>query len=76
MSELVRMTERVAYTNYDKIIKRWDVAVKIRYPDLQTTTKQTTTIPYTFYDDEPLIPQTRELFESAVPKGQPVRLLG
>ena len=50
------------------------IAVKVRYPDFETTSKQTT-IPYTFYDDE-LIPFAKELFNKLWRKGQPVRLLG
>lgn len=74
MSELVRMTERVAYELRQDNKTAGCIAVKIRYPDFETTTKQTT-IPYTFYDDE-LIPQARELFRKLYRKGQPVRLLG
>ena len=50
------------------------IAVKIRYPDFETTTKQTT-IPYTFYDDE-LIPQAKLLFQQLYKHRQPVRLIG
>jgi DNA polymerase-4 len=50
------------------------VAVKIRYPDFETTSRQTT-IPYTFYDDE-LIPVAKELFHKLYRKGQKVRLMG
>ena len=49
------------------------IAVKIRYGDFETTSRQTT-IPYTFYDDE-LILQARDLFHKLWRK-QPVRLLG
>ncbi|MFM9910636.1 MAG: DNA polymerase IV, partial [Chitinophagaceae bacterium] len=50
------------------------IAVKIRYPDFETTSKQTT-IPYTFYDDE-LIPIAKELFHKLYRKGEAVRLIG
>ena len=50
------------------------IAVKIRYGDFETTSRQTT-IPYTFYDDE-LILQARDLFHKLWRKGQPIRLLG
>ncbi|MFT3827015.1 MAG: DNA polymerase IV [Chitinophagaceae bacterium] len=73
-AELVRMTERVAYELRQDNKTAGCIAVKIRYPDFETTTRQTT-IPYTFYDDE-LIPQARELFKKLYRKGQPVRLLG
>ncbi|MGN6493690.1 MAG: DinB/UmuC family translesion DNA polymerase, partial [Agriterribacter sp.] len=50
------------------------VAVKIRYPDFQTTSRQTA-ISYTFYDDE-LIPVAKDLFHKLYRKGEHVRLLG
>ena len=74
LSELVRMTERVAYELRQDNKMAGCIAVKIRYPDFETTSKQTT-IPYTFYDDE-LIPQAKELFRMLHRKGRAVRLLG
>jgi DNA polymerase IV len=74
MTELVRMTERVAYELRQENKMAGCIAVKIRYPDFETTSKQTT-IPYTFYDDE-LIPQAKELYHKLYRKGQPIRLLG
>jgi len=74
LAELVRMTERVAYELRQDNKMTGCIAVKIRYPDFETTSKQTT-IPYTFYDDE-LIPKAKELFHKLWRKGQPVRLLG
>ena len=50
------------------------IAVKIRYPNFETTSRQVT-IPYTFYDDE-LIPQAKDLFNKLYRKGEAVRLLG
>ena len=50
------------------------VAVKIRYPDFETTSRQVT-IPYTFYDDE-LIAKAKELFHKLYRPGQAIRLLG
>jgi DNA polymerase-4 len=50
------------------------IAVKIRYGDFETTSRQVT-IPYTFYDDE-LIMKAKELFHKLWRKGQPIRLLG
>jgi len=50
------------------------VAVKIRYPDFETTSRQAT-IPYTFYDDE-LIAKAKELFHQLWRKGHPIRLMG
>ena len=74
MAELVRMTERVAYELRQDNMMTGCIAVKIRYGDFETTSRQTT-IPYTFYDDE-LILQARDLFHKLWRKGQPIRLLG
>lgn len=74
MTELVHMTERVAYELRQDNKTAGCIAVKIRYPDFETTSKQTT-IPYTFYDDE-LIPKAKELFHKLWRKGQPIRLMG
>jgi DNA polymerase IV len=74
MSELVRMTERVAYELRQENKTAGCVAVKIRYPDFETTSRQVT-IPYTFYDDE-LLAKAKELFHKLYRKGQPIRLLG
>lgn len=74
MAELVRMTERVAYELRQDNKTAGCIAVKIRYPDFETTSRQTT-IPYTFYDDE-LIAKAKELFHKLYRKGQPIRLLG
>ncbi len=74
LNELVRMTEKVAFELRQDNKTAGCIAVKIRYPDFETTSKQTT-IPYTFYDDE-LIPAARELFRRLYRKGEPVRLLG
>ncbi|MBL7759958.1 MAG: DNA polymerase IV [Sediminibacterium sp.] len=74
LSELVRMTEKVAYElRQDKKLAGC-IAVKIRYPDFETTSRQTT-IDYTMRDDE-LIPVAIDLFNQLYRKGQPVRLLG
>lgn len=73
-SELVRMTEKIAYELRQENKLAGCIAVKIRYPDFETTSRQTT-IPYTFYDDE-LIPQARALFRQLYRKGCAVRLLG
>lgn len=74
LTELVHMTERVAYELRQDNKTAGCITVKIRYPDFETTSRQTT-IPYTFYDDE-LIPKAKELFRKLWRKGQPVRLLG
>lgn len=74
LTELVRQTERVAYELRQDNKMAGCIAVKVRYSDFETTSRQTT-IPYTFYDDE-LILQARELFHKLWRKGEPVRLLG
>lgn len=74
LSELVRMTEKVAYELRQDGKLAGCIAVKIRYPNFETTSRQTT-IDYTLRDDE-LIPQAIDLFHKLYRKGQPVRLLG
>jgi len=74
MAELVRMTERVAYELRQDDKTAGCIAVKIRYPDFETTSRQVT-IPYTFYDDE-LIAKAKELFHKLYRRGEPIRLLG
>jgi DNA polymerase-4 len=74
MAELVRMTERVGYELRQDNKTAGCVAVKIRYPDFETTSRQVT-IPYTFYDDE-LIAKAKELFHKLYRRGQPIRLMG
>jgi DNA polymerase IV len=74
LNELVGMTERVAYELRQDNKMAGCIAVKIRYPDFETTSRQTT-IAYTFYDDE-LIPKAKDLFHKLYRKGHAVRLLG
>ncbi|HVZ25624.1 MAG TPA: DNA polymerase IV [Sediminibacterium sp.] len=74
LSELVRLTEKVAYELRRDEKLAGCVTVKIRYPNFETTSRQTT-IDYTLRDDE-LIPVALHLFEELYRKGQPVRLLG
>ncbi len=74
MSELVRMVEKIAYELRKDSKVAGCVAVKIRYPDFETTSRQTT-IPYTCADDE-VIPVAKELFNKLWKKGMPIRLLG
>jgi DNA polymerase-4 len=74
MNELVRMTEKIAFELRQDNKMAGCIAVKIRYPDFETTSRQVA-IPYTFYDDE-LIPIAKDLFHKLYRKGQPVRLLG
>jgi DNA polymerase-4 len=74
MTELVRMTEKIAYELRSENKMAGCIAVKIRYPDFETNTRQTT-MPYTFCDDE-LIPKAKELFNKLYRQGEPIRLLG
>jgi len=74
MSELVRLVEKISYELRQEEKVAGCVAVKIRYPDFETTSRQTT-IPYTCSDDE-IIPIAKELFHKLYRKGAPVRLLG
>jgi DNA polymerase IV len=74
MSELVRMVEKIAYELRQDGKVAGCVAVKIRYPDFETTSRQTT-ISYTCADDE-IIPLAKELFTKLWRKGTPVRLIG
>ena len=74
LSELVRMTEKVAFELRQDGKLAGCIAVKIRYPNFETTSKQNA-IDYTFRDDE-LIPAAIDLFHKLYKKGKPVRLLG
>ena len=73
-SELVRLTEKIAFELRQDGKVAGCVAVKIRYHDFETTSRQTT-VPYTCADDE-IIPVVKELFDKLYKKGQSVRLLG
>lgn len=74
MSEIVRMTEKIAFELRKQEKVSGCVTVKLRYPDFETTSRQTS-IAYTNADDE-IIPVARNLFHKLYKKGQPVRLLG
>lgn len=74
LSEVVRMTEKIAFELRQDGKVAGCVAIKLRYPDFETTTKQTT-IPYTCADDE-IIPVVKELFRKSYKKGASIRLLG
>jgi DNA polymerase-4 len=74
MSELVRLIEKICFELRKDEKVAGCVAVKIRYSDFETTSKQTT-IPYTSADDE-VIPIAKALFKKLYKKGQSIRLLG
>ncbi len=73
-SELVRLTEKISFELREDGKVAGCVAVKIRYHDFETVSRQTT-IPYSCADDE-IIPIVKELFDKLYKKGEPVRLLG
>lgn len=73
-SELVRLTEKIAFELRQDGKVAGCVAVKIRYHDFETVSRQTT-IPYSCADDE-FIPVVKDLFDKLYKKGEPVRLLG
>src|SRR6476659_4695906 len=67
LSELVRLTEKIAFELRQDEKLAGCIAVKIRYPDFETTSRQTT-IDYTLRDDE-LIPVAIDLFHKLYRKG-------
>ncbi len=72
--ELVRFTEKICFELRQEGKVAGCVAVKIRYPDFETTSRQVS-IDFTGADDE-IIPVVKELFMKLHKKGKPVRLLG
>jgi len=73
-SELVRLTEKTAYSLREDEMMTGCVTVKIRYSDFETNSRQET-IDYTALDDL-LIAKVKDLFNKSYQKGRPVRLLG
>ncbi|HTB53273.1 MAG TPA: DNA polymerase IV [Ferruginibacter sp.] len=74
LSEVVRMSEKIAFELRQDGKVAGCVAIKLRYPDFETTSRQTT-VPYTCADDE-IIPVAKELFKKLYRKGERIRLLG
>ena len=72
--ELVRLTEKTAYSLREDEKMTGCVTVKIRYSDFETTSRQET-VDYTALDDV-LIAKVKDLFNKTYQKGRPVRLLG
>ncbi len=72
--ELVRLTEKTAYSLREDEKMTGCVTVKIRYSDFETGSRQET-IDYTALDDV-LIAKVKDLFNKSYQKGRPVRLLG
>jgi DNA polymerase IV len=73
-SELVRLTEKTAYSLREDEKMTGCVTVKIRYSDFETMSRQET-VDYTALDDV-LIAKVKDLFNKSYQKGRPVRLLG
>ena len=74
LGEIVRLTEKISYELRQEGKMAGCVAVKIRYPDFETVSRQTS-ISFTSADDE-IIPVAKQLFQQLWRSGQPVRLLG
>lgn len=74
MGQLVRLTEKIGYELRADGKLCTCVAVKIRYENFETHTRQTT-IPATDFDHE-LMKTAKELFQKAYQKGRKIRLLG
>jgi DNA polymerase-4 len=74
MTELVRMTEKVAYELRQDEKLTGCVAVKIKYSDFTVVSKQAT-IDYTLRDDE-LLRVAKELFKKLYAPERRIRLLG
>lgn len=72
--ELVRLTEKTAYSLREDEKMTGCVTVKIRYSDFETISRQET-IDYTALDDV-LIAKVKDLFTKSYQQGRPVRLLG
>jgi DNA polymerase-4 len=74
MGEIVRMSEKIAFELRQEGKLAGCVAVKIRYHDFETVSRQTT-IPFTYAEDE-IIPIVKDLFHKLYKRGIPIRLLG
>ncbi len=74
MGEVVRLSEKIAFELRQEAKVAGCISVKIRYPDFETTSRQTT-VPFTCADDE-IIPVAKDLFHKLYRKGMPIRLLG
>lgn len=74
LSEIVRMTEKIAFELRRSVKMSTCITIKIRYENFETVSRQVT-VPPTCSDDE-IIPVAKLLFERLYTKGRPVRLLG
>ena len=73
-AELIRFIEKVCFELRQDEKVAGCVAVKIRYPNFDTFSKQTT-IDYTSADED-IIPVVKDLFKKLHKRGEPIRLLG
>lgn len=73
-STLLRMSEKLGYELRRDEKSTKCIAVKLRYPDFETHTKQIS-IPPTFFDDE-IFQTAKSLFHQLYDTRQPLRLLG
>ncbi len=73
-AELIRMTEKLGHELREDGKMTKCVAVKIRYPDFETHTRQMAIAPSS-YDDE-LIKVVKDLFANLYKQKHPVRLIG
>lgn len=73
-SELVRLTEKVAYALRRDARYASCIAIKLRYPDFETRSRQMTIQPSCHDDD--FIPAAMQLLSSLYVPGTPIRLLG
>ncbi len=73
-AELIRFIEKVCFELRKDEKVAGCVAVKIRYPNFETFSKQTT-IDYTSADED-IIPVVKDLFKKLHKPGEPIRLLG
>lgn len=73
-AELIKFIEKICFELREDEKVTSCVAVKIRYPNFETFSKQTT-IPATSADED-IIPVVKALFKKLYKKGEPIRLLG
>ena len=73
-SELVRLTEKICFELRHQTKVAGCVSVKIRYPNFETVSRQTT-IDHSCADGD-IIPVVKKLFQKLYKKGEQVRLLG
>lgn len=73
-AELLRMTEKLGFELREDGKMTGCIAVKIRYPDFETHTKQVSIQPSS-YDDE-IFTVGKDLFTQLHREGKPIRLLG